>query len=540
MTNYAESLDKLKRRFLIVGLTGYTGSGCSTAARLIMRPEKPELPGDNISLKITDKRRLAKLRRIWEDLPWEKFINIEVSRVIFLFLLNKSFNSKIDNTIFLKAREIVSNAKENFEGISLLLDIEQDVRDPEIAKKVVEAYETFGRQYIPWKNQCNFDLSSFIECMQNFGDQIRKYGEIEPTSPDSISPDNIYVLPTIIKRLIKSFMVANNSKFFVVDAFRNPYEVEYFKRRYSEFYLVAIQRPLRERQESLKTLNEDALKRLEEREQGKKIKNKNSDNIAEWVTSQNIPECVQKADYFIHNYSDTSKTWPFLRLHLIRLLTLAQKSGCIPPEPDERNMQIAMSARQNSGCMSRHVGAVVTNTEGFVLGVGWNDPPTGQVPCTLRTAKELLSTLDEIAFSDYERSEIFIHHIRGRTMGDNPFCFCDELSIIENEKSREFTRALHAEENALIQSMVHGARSLKGGSLYTTDSPCTLCSKKAYQARIGRIVYVEEYPGISIDHSIKVGDKPIKVEQFEGVTGSSFFKLFSLVMPEKDYLMLYK
>lgn len=539
MANYADALDKLKRRFLVVGLTGYTGSGCSTASRILMRANKPELPGEQISLKITDKRRYEKLKRTWISLPWERFVNIEVSRIIFLFVVDKAVKSDIENTIFSKAREIAANAKEDLEGIASLLDESQDVRTPEIASKVVNAYETFRKLYIPWKNLCKFNLSSLIEQMQNFGDQIRKYGEVEPTSTSSITPENIYVLPSIIRRLIKSFVVANNSRFFVVDAFRNPYEVEYFKRRYSEFYLVAIQRQLRERRESLKDLNENALKKLEEREQGKKVRSKNRGNIAEWVTSQNIPECAQKADYFIHNFSDPSKTWPFLRHHLIRLLTLAQKSGCVPPESDERNMQIAMSARQNSGCMSRHVGAIVTNTDGYVLGVGWNDPPSGQVPCALRTANELIANLDEVAFSAYERGEQFVQHISKCRIGDNPFCFCDELSIIEDKKSREYTRALHAEENALFQSMVHGAKALIGGTLYTTDSPCTLCSKKAYQAGVGRIVYIEEYPGISIDHSIKVGEHPIKVDQFEGVTGLSYFKLFSLVMPEKDYLKLY-
>lgn len=189
--------------------------------------------------------------------------------------------------------------------------------------------------------------------------------------------------------------------------------------------------------------------------------------------------------------------------------------------------------------MSRHVGAIVTNSVGYTLGVGWNDPPSGQVPCALRTAKDLTSNLDEVAFSAYERGEQFIQHISNSGIGDNPFCFCDELSIIQKKKSREYTRALHAEENALIQSMVHGAKALKGGILYTTDSPCTLCSKKAYQAGIGRVVYIEEYPGISIEHSIKVGEHSIKVDQFEGVTGLSYFKLFSPVMPEKDYLKLY-
>ena len=74
MANYADALDKLKRRFLILGLTGYTGSGCSTASMIFMKAKKPELPGEKVSLKITDKRRYEKLKRIWDSLRWERFI----------------------------------------------------------------------------------------------------------------------------------------------------------------------------------------------------------------------------------------------------------------------------------------------------------------------------------------------------------------------------------------------------------------------------------------------------------------------------------
>ena len=88
--------------------------------------------------------------------------------------------------------------------------------------------------------------------------------------------------------------------------------------------------------------------------------------------------------------------------------------------------------------------------------------------------------------------------------------------------------------------MIHGAAAVKNSTLYTTDSPCTLCSKKAYQLGVKKIIYIEEYPGISLKQSIKVGKKPIKIEQFEGACGSTYFNLFSPLMPEKDFLKLYK
>jgi dCMP deaminase len=202
-------------------------------------------------------------------------------------------------------------------------------------------------------------------------------------------------------------------------------------------------------------------------------------------------------------------------------------------------MQLAMSARQNSGCISRHVGAVVVNSNGYVLGVGWNDPPHGQVPCSLRTTGELLTDLNEKVFSEYERGSDFINHIRSSKLSGQPFCFKEELFHLTGKKHNEYTRALHAEENALLQSMTHGPDTLQDSILYTTDSPCTLCSKKAYQLGVKRIVFVEEYPGISVSQSLRVGDREIVIEQFEGVTGSAYFKLYSPLMPEKDYLKLY-
>lgn len=203
----------------------------------------------------------------------------------------------------------------------------------------------------------------------------------------------------------------------------------------------------------------------------------------------------------------------------MKLISLVKNPGCIPPDRDERNMQLAMSARQNSGCLSRHVGAVVVNKDGLVLGVGWNDPPLGQVPCSLRTRKELITALNPEAFSEYERSSTFLEHIRANNCSDRPYCFKDEYGQLTGKNHAEFTRALHAEENALLQATRHGIEALIGATLFTTDSPCTLCAKKAYQLGVKRIVYIEEYPSIAMDQTLLIGNKQIKLAQFEGITG---------------------
>ena len=51
MPTYGNALLRLKRRFLIFGLTGYTASGCSTAARLLLKSKKPRFAGNSMSKK---------------------------------------------------------------------------------------------------------------------------------------------------------------------------------------------------------------------------------------------------------------------------------------------------------------------------------------------------------------------------------------------------------------------------------------------------------------------------------------------------------
>ena len=50
----------------------------------------------------------------------------------------------------------------------------------------------------------------------------------------------------------------------------------------------------------------------------------------------------------------------------------------------------------------------------------------------------------------------------------------------------------HAEENAIVQAALHGV-STKDTTLYTTFTPCTLCSKMIINAQIKRVVAGEEY-----------------------------------------------
>jgi len=306
--SYKDAIYDVKRGFLIVGLTGYTGSGCTTVSRILKRSNEPQIPScESIfgqSPKLREQRIYKKLKRFWEnsDFDWKPFVHIEVAKVIFAFAVYRALNSKINNLHLKQIRELIKGEEKSLAALKHLIKNRKDYKRK--ASELIEAYKICGNLYLTFKNTVSSSLGDFIELMQNYGDEIRKVGQVSPYRKKP-SPKNLFVLPEAIRRLIKAYQ-ESGSKHFVIDAFRNPYEVEYFKRRYSEFYCVGILRELKERDEALREeVSDNSLSKIKKREEGKgkneqEIK-RTKDNISEWVTSQNINACLQKADVFIKN-----------------------------------------------------------------------------------------------------------------------------------------------------------------------------------------------------------------------------------------------
>lgn len=72
-----------------------------------------------------------------------------------------------------------------------------------------------------------------------------------------------------------------------------------------------------------------------------------------------------------------------------------EASGLITPTAMERVMQVAYTVKLNSGCISRQVGAVVTDGDNSIKSVGWNDVANGQIPCSMRSLDGLMNDFDE-------------------------------------------------------------------------------------------------------------------------------------------------
>jgi len=71
-------------------------------------------------------------------------------------------------------------------------------------------------------------------------------------------------------------------------------------------------------------------------------------------------------------------------------------------------------------------------------------------------------------------------------------CLREKLKIPSGER-HELCRALHAEQNALIQASLYGI-SVKDSTLYATNQPCVICAKMLINAGIKEIVISQGYP----------------------------------------------
>lgn len=267
---------------------------------------------------------------------------------------------------------------------------------------------------------------------------------------------------------------------------------------------------------------------------------------------QDVESCIQNADIFLAN-NETGEEPHDLNLSIIRYISLMMHPGLVVPTEVERCMQIAYAAKVNSGCISRQVGAVVTDSEYNILSLGWNDVPCGQVLCNRRNLLDLSRSLDKCAYSDYENGprtsfrnvingygldKLSADDIRGVLNGlPAAFCFKDIHEEVTGEKNPMDARSMHGEEKALLAC---DQQRVQGGYLFTTSSPCEMCAKNAKDHHINKIYYIEPYPGISQSHVCNSGDieNRAQYELFEGAIGRAYTQLYTPIMPYKDELKL--
>ena len=124
------------------------------------------------------------------------------------------------------------------------------------------------------------------------------------------------------------------------------------------------------------------------------------------------------------------------------------------PDWDEYFMDIARVIKSRANCSRRKVAAVIVRDR-QIVSTGYNGTPRGIKNCNEGGCARCNSDAPS-----------------GQSLSE---CVC-----------------CHAEENAIVQAAYHGI-SVKGGTLYCTNSPCLMCTKMIINAGIAEVVYDEEY-----------------------------------------------
>ena len=133
-------------------------------------------------------------------------------------------------------------------------------------------------------------------------------------------------------------------------------------------------------------------------------------------------------------------------------------------DSDQYFLKIASVVAERATCRRHHIGAIAVR-DNHILATGYNGAAAGRKDCL--------------------------------ELG----CLRDEMGIPSGER-HEICRAIHAEQNVIIQASLHGV-SLEGSTIYSTHTPCRICAKMLVNARIKRFVTFSEYNDNSYEYLFK-------------------------------------
>lgn len=125
------------------------------------------------------------------------------------------------------------------------------------------------------------------------------------------------------------------------------------------------------------------------------------------------------------------------------------------PSWNEYFMDIVELVKTRSTCLRRQVGAIIVKDK-RILATGYNGAPSGIRHCA------------EVS------------------------CLRQKYDVPSGER-HELCRAIHAEQNAIVQAAMSGT-SILGATIYISAQPCSLCAKMIINSGIKKIVFKGDYP----------------------------------------------
>lgn len=338
---------------------------------------------------------------------------------------------------------------------------------------------------------------------------------------------------------------------YVIDQLKNPKEVQLLRDVYGNlFFLVGVLSGYERRKRNLtaKRMSEPDAVQLMDRDRAEVKKDGRGSG------GQQLEKTLKSADFFLRNSSGNSSE---LALQLERFVNLLHGEPGITPTIAERGMYAAFSAAMRSACLSRQVGAAIVSTAGAILSTGCNDVPkrggglyeygSGDNRCVHKDGGLCFNDQHKDYLSEEIRTVILNHGVAPDK--------AHEIAKTIRSSTRlkdliEFSRAVHAEMDALITVSREGGNSVKGAILFTTTYPCHNCARHIVAAGISSVYFIEPYakslaielhdddiihdPDGQVEWGKPRSDGKVAFLNFEGVSPNRFRDLFYSLDDRKD------
>lgn len=298
---------------------------------------------------------------------------------------------------------------------------------------------------------------------------------------------------------------------YILDSLRHPHEVALLRRVYQDaFCLIGVfchetERAKRLRDDKYRDASADDIEKFMER-----------DENAPEAHGQKVADTFHLADYFIDNTvvrfkkmgaaTEENKEWD-VPDQLGRLVDILTHRRIVRPRPGETGMFHAYGARMRSSCLSRQVGAALMDSSGSLIATGTNEVPRagggvygGILSETTSGEPEAESDFRCFVHNGYcsntREQNAIIKELFGSIAELNGITMNNDL-LKRVRKTRigqliEFSRAVHAEMDALLAAARSGAKTVDT-RLFVTTFPCHNCARHIVSAGVVEVQYIEPY-----------------------------------------------
>jgi len=261
---------------------------------------------------------------------------------------------------------------------------------------------------------------------------------------------------------------------------------------------------------------------------------------------QKVSDTFIQSDFFLRIDQSTAT----IESRIARCLSLIFSSDVVTPTTHETAMYMAAAAAGNSACLSRQVGASITDKDGEIISIGWNDVPKlnggvyqtdGASPdhrCINRNGGKCFNDEEKSLIRDQLIDELISKGVIKADQRENTVKVVKESRIKE---LIEFSRAVHAEMLAIIHGCQKSGERVKGGRLYTTTYPCHNCARHIVAAGIKEVYYIEPYRkslAIKLHHDSLTEDESnkekVRILMYDGVSPRRYLDFFKAMSARKQ------